>query len=271
MNDNRFYAMDSIGCSADVYIFGDVTSMPWSDGDVDAHTFVTDLAALGPVSEIYVHISSYGGEVEEGLAIYNALLANPAHVTTICEGQACSIASVIFMAGTDRIMREASALFVHDCWTLAQGDADDLRKIADDLDMQMIACKLAYMRGGIEEAALDDLLKADTWVTPSDAVSYGFATAIDAGEESGQVAASAHKAAYERIFAKAQAPQPDALPTYAQALAELVADAIDARTQAKVEPVPVEPTEPEPTTGPEPAPAHVSLSAKRRLAAALAR
>ena len=118
----------------------------------------------------------------------------------------CSIASVIFMAGTDRIMREASALFVHDCWTLAQGDADDLRKIADDLDMQMIACKLAYMRGGIEEAALDDLLKADTWVTPSDAMSYGFATAIDAGEESGQVAASAHKAAYERIFAKAQTP-----------------------------------------------------------------
>ena len=264
MNDNRFYAMDSIGGSADDYIFGDVTSMPWSDGDVDAHTFATDLAALGPVSEISVHISSYGGEVEEGLAIYNALLANPAHVTTICEGQACSIASVIFMAGTDRIMREASALFVHDCWTLAQGDADDLRKIADDLDMQMIACKLAYMRGGIEEAALDDLLKADTWVTPSDAMSYGFATAIDAGEESGQVA-------YERIFAKAQDPQPDALPEYAQALAELVADAIDARTHANVEQPPVEPTEPEPPADPEPAPAHVSLSAKRRLAAALAR
>ena len=262
MNNNRFYAMDSIGGSADVYIFGDVTSMPWSDGDVDAHSFSADLAALGPVSEVTCHISSYGGEVEEGLAIYNALLSNPAHVTTICEGQACSIASVIFMAGDDRIMRDASALFVHDCWTLAQGDADDLRKIADDLDMQMIACKLAYMRGGIEEAALDDLLKADTWVTPSDAVAYGFATAIDAGEGSDQVAASAHKAAYERIFAKAQTKQADALPAYAQALAELVADAIDARTQAKADP--------DPAVDPEPEPTHVPLSAKRRLAAALA-
>ena len=246
MNKNRFYAMDALGGSADVYIFGDVTSMPWQEGDVDAHTFATDLASLGPVSEISVHISSYGGEVEEGLAIYNALLSNPAHVTTICEGQACSIASVIFMAGTDRIMREASALFVHDCWTLAQGDADDLRKIADDLDMQMIACKLAYMRGGIEEAALDDLLKADTWVTPSDAVSYGFATSIDAGEESGQVAASAHKAAYERIFAPAHAAQvDDALPAYAQELADLVADVLDARHPAS-EPTPAPQTDDDP-------------------------
>ena len=265
MNNNRFYAMDALGGSAEVYIFGDVTSMPWQESDVDAHSFVADLAALGPVSEITCRISSYGGEVEEGLAIYNALLSNPAHVTTICEGQACSIASVIFMAGDDRIMRDASALFVHDCWVCAQGDADDLRKTADDLDVQMVACKTAYMRGGIDADTLDGLLKADTWVTPSDAVSYGFATAIDADEGSGQVAASAHKAAYERIFAKAQTPQPDALPAYAQALAELVADAIDARTQTKAEPAPIEPTEPEPM------PAHVSLSAKRRLAAALAR
>ena len=266
MNNNRFYAMDALGGSAEVYIFGDVTSMPWQASDVDAHSFVADLAALGPVSEITCRISSYGGEVEEGLAIYNALLANPAHVTTICEGQACSIASVIFMAGDDRIMRDASALFVHDCWVCAQGDADDLRKTADDLDVQMVACKTAYMRGGIDADTLEGLLKADTWVTPDDAVAYGFATAIDADEGSGQVAASAHKAAYERIFAPAPAAQvDDALPAYAPALAELVADAIDARTQAKVEPAPVVPTEPEPM------PAHVSLSAKRRLAATLAR
>ena len=266
MNNNRFYAMDALGGSADVYIFGDVTSMPWRESDVDAHSFVADLAALGPVSEITCRISSYGGEVEEGLAIYNALLSNPAHVTTICEGQACSIASVIFMAGDDRIMRDASALFVHDCWVCAQGDADDLRKTADDLDVQMVACKTAYMRGGIDADTLDGLLKADTWVTPDDAVAYGLATAIDADEGSGQVAASAHKAAYERIFAQAPAPYvDDALPAYAPALAALVADAIDARTQAKVEPAPVVPTEPEPTS------AHVSLSAKRRLAATLAR
>ena len=247
MNNNRFYAMDALGGSADVYIFGDVTSMPWRESDVDAHSFVADLAALGPVSEITCRISSYGGEVEDGLAIYNALLSNPAHVTTICEGQACSIASVIFMAGDDRIMRDASALFVHDCWVYAQGDADDLRKTADDLDVQMVACKTAYMRGGIDADTLEGLLKADTWVTPDDAVAYGFATAIDADEGSGQVAASAHKAAFASIFAEAPEPQTvapdDELPAYAQALADLIADTLEAR---RLEPAPEPAPEPEP-------------------------
>ena len=232
MNNNRFYAMDAIGGSAEVYIFGDVTSMPWQESDVDAHSFAADLAALGPVSEVTCHISSYGGEVEEGLAIYNALLSNPAHVTTVCEGQACSIASVIFMAGADRIMRDASALFVHDCWTLVQGDADDLRKTADDLDVQMVACKAAYMRGGIDATTLDGLLKADSWLTPEQAVTYGFATAVDAETQPEQVAASARGAVYSRIFAETPAPEPpdpDELPAYAQDLADLVADAVVAR------------------------------------------
>jgi ATP-dependent protease ClpP protease subunit len=255
--NNRFYTMGATGNAADIYIFGDITSVPFAESDVDAHSFASDLVSLEAVSEITCHISSYGGEVEEGLAIYNALLSNPAHVTTICEGQACSIASVIFMAGDTRIMRSASALFVHDCWTIAQGDADDLRKVADDLDEQMIACKLAYMRGGIDEADLDSLLKADTWVSPDDAVSYGFATEVDLGEESDKVAASAHNAAYARIFAKPSAPT-DALPAYAQDLASMIADEVCARTTAADQPTQIDP---------EP----VHMSPAKRLSAALNR
>lgn len=236
---NKFYAMDAAGASADVYIFGDVTSMPWLESDVAAHTFTTDLANLGAVSDITCHISSYGGEVEEGLAIFNALLAHPAHVTTICEGQACSIASVIFMAGDDRIMREASALFVHDCWTSAQGDADDLRKIADALDAQMLACKAAYMRGGIDADTLDAMLKADTWLTPEMAVEHGFATSIDTDVQDQPVAASAHKAVFDRIFAKAEpelAAEPTTeLPAYADAFAELVAEHVGALSEQDAE------------------------------------
>lgn len=240
---NKFYAMDAAGASADVYIFGDVTSMPWLESDVAAHTFTNDLANLGAVSDITCHISSYGGEVEEGLAIFNALLAHPAHVTTICEGQACSIASVIFMAGDDRIMREASALFVHDCWTSAQGDADDLRKIADALDAQMLACKAAYMRGGIDADTLDAMLKADTWLTPEMAVEHGFATSIDTDVQDQPVAASAHKAVFDRIFAKAESASEPApanasaieLPAYADAFAELVAEHIGALSEQDTE------------------------------------
>jgi ATP-dependent Clp protease protease subunit len=261
MMTNRFYAMDAVGGSADVYIFGDVTSMPLLDSDVDAHSFASDLAALGNVSSITCHISSYGGEVEEGLAIYNALLAHPADVTTICEGQACSIASVIFMAGDTRIMREASALFVHDCWTIAQGDADDLRKIADDLDEQMIACKLAYMRGGIDEVELDSLLKADTWLTPDEAVSYGFATEIASDGTESKAAASARNAAYERIFADNTDHEADELLEHAHELASLIADELDVRLTQSEQSSPKEEKAPEP--------AHMTPA--KRLAAALNR
>lgn len=267
MNRNRYYAMDALNGTADVYIFGDVTPMPWQESDVDAHTFAADLAALGPVTDVTCHISSYGGDVEEGLAIYNALLANPARVTTVCEGFACSIASVIFMAGTDRVMREASELFVHDCWVCAQGDADDLRKTADDLDVQMVACKTAYMRGGIDADTLDALLKADSWLTPDQAVAYGLATAIDAESQPEQVAASARNAVFSRIFAEATAPEapaPDALPAYAAALADLVAEAVSAR---------IEPPAPAPVGGAnqEPPSPTAPTTLAMRLATALMR
>lgn len=243
MTKNRFYTMDAVDGSADIYIFGIVTSDPWLDSDVSASGFVADLVALGNVSEIVCHISSYGGEVEEGLAIYNALLSNSAHVTTICEGQACSIASVIFMAGDDRIMREASALFVHDCLCSAYGDADDFRQVADDLDAQMPALKAAYMRGGISEDDLDALLKADSWIQPEDAVSYGFATAIDSDDQADRVAASARKDVFSRIFAEApKQPEPPheglSVNIDAHEFAVMVANEVCGRTP---EPEPPEP------------------------------
>ena len=90
---------------ADLYINGDITrGFQWfgfdmgQDSDVAYQDVVEALSDLPEdVSDIYVHINSYGGEVAEGVAIYNALRTSSAKVTTVCEGFACSIASVIFM------------------------------------------------------------------------------------------------------------------------------------------------------------------------------
>ena len=78
--------------------------------------------------EIEVHINSNGGAVSEGLAIYNVLKNSKAKVTTYCDGFACSPASVIFMAGDERVMNGASLLMIHDAWTYGQGNAAELRK-----------------------------------------------------------------------------------------------------------------------------------------------
>ncbi|MDD3185972.1 MAG: Clp protease ClpP, partial [Anaerostipes sp.] len=85
------------------------------------------------VKEIHVHINSYGGEVAEGLAVYNALKDSKAKVITYCDGFAASIASVIFCAGEERVMQESSLLMIHNAWGFAQGNADEIIDYASTL------------------------------------------------------------------------------------------------------------------------------------------
>ena len=106
--------------------------MKWNESDVGGYDFAKDLAEID--TDINVHINSYGGEVSEGLAIYNLLKAFPHKVTTINDGFACSSASVVFMAGTERVMNKGSLLLIHNAWTYASGDSNALRKQADDLE-----------------------------------------------------------------------------------------------------------------------------------------
>lgn len=129
-----------------------------------------------------MHINSYGGEVAEGVAIYNALRSHRAKVTTVCEGFACSIASVIFMAGEERVMRDSSLLMLHNASMSAHGDANAHRKAADDLDVITELSKTAYLRSATEELTrekLTEVMDAETWVTPEQALDWGLATEVD--------------------------------------------------------------------------------------------
>ena len=143
--NKQYFSMSKANNEATVNIYGDVTSYPWEQfGEVSANNLVKQLDELTDVSKINVYINSYGGEVAEGLAIYNALRRHKAKIITHCEGFACSIASVIFIAGDERKMSEASLLMIHNAWTYADGNADQLRKQADDLDKITQASVEAY-------------------------------------------------------------------------------------------------------------------------------
>lgn len=179
-NERGYYQLEVLDNVAELYIFGDITSFPVTDGDTSAADLSEKLNKLAGITTINVHINSYGGEVAEGLAIYNTLRNFPAQVTTMCEGFACSVASVIFMAGEERIMREASLLMIHNAWTCSSGDANALRKTADELEIINEASKKAYLsRVQISEEELTALLDAGTFLTPESALDMGFATAID--------------------------------------------------------------------------------------------
>ena len=183
----KYFSLEKTNQTATLNIYGDITSWAWEDnswGDVSANLLSKQLEALGDVNEIHVFINSYGGEVAEGLAIYNALRRHNAKVVTYCDGFACSIASVIFMAGDERIMNEASLLMIHNAWTWASGNSAELRKQADDLEKITQASVEAYKaHSTLTEKQIKKLMDAETWILPSEALEYGFATKIDKTEE----------------------------------------------------------------------------------------
>ena len=145
-----------------------------------ASEFIEEISAL-EVEAIDVRISSSGGDVFDGIAIYNALRAHDATVTTIVDGAALSIASVIAQAGAVRQMMSGSQMMIHEAWGLALGNAGDLREYADLLDFQTenIAEIYAERSGGTgRKAHYLKLMREETWLSAKDAVSEGLADRV---------------------------------------------------------------------------------------------
>lgn len=175
----RFYQLTNINeDSAELYIYGDITSYKWFEEDVCSYDLAKELTALEG-KNLTVRINSYGGEVAQGLAIYNLLKSYEGEVTTICDGFACSAASVVFMAGAKRIMPRSSLLMIHNAWTWASGDADDLRKAADDLEkITQPSIEIYKSVSSLDEKEIKKMMDEETWITADEALSYGFATSI---------------------------------------------------------------------------------------------
>ena len=201
---SKFFQLVNDGTSADLYIFGDICAWPWeSQGEQSGVSIVRQLKELD-ADEIRVHINSYGGDVAEGLAIYNVLREHKAKITTICDGFACSAASVVFMAGDKRVMQPASLLMIHNAWTVAMGNAAELRKTADDIETITQASVEAYKKvATISEKEIKALMDAETWILPKDAVDYGFATDIDDEDDDDEPKQSAFGVIMRKLTAPA--------------------------------------------------------------------
>lgn len=173
---NNFYQFKQIDETVtELSIYGDITSWVWDEAEMSADKFRAQLDAVS-TPNLNVRINSYGGEVKEALAIYNMLQDFKGKVTTINDGFACSAAASIFMAGAERIMNTGSLLMIHNAWTYAAGNANELRKQADDLDKISNSTIELYKKSGLSEEELKQLFDAETWLTADEAVEYGFAT-----------------------------------------------------------------------------------------------
>lgn len=185
MNKMPYFTMKKTEDAAEIYIFGDIVPYKWLSNDTTSYDLATQIKALAEGTKITVHINSNGGSLKEGLGIYNVLKGR--NVTTICEGFAASSASVIFCAGSRRVMNAASLLFIHNASMYASGNANDFEKAADDLRIVTDAAKAAYREAGVNvsDEELNSMMDNETWITPENALSMGFATEIADDEEDG--------------------------------------------------------------------------------------
>lgn len=172
-NSKWYEIQNADTATAVVRIYGEIGY--WG---VTADQFASDLGSLS-AETIEVQINSPGGEVFDGIAIYNTLRTHPSRVVTRVDGIAASVASVIAQAGDHRIMVESSQMMIHEAWGVAVGPAADMRAFADLLDAQsdVIAGIYASRSGGKAED-FRELLAAETWLTDQAAVDLGLADEV---------------------------------------------------------------------------------------------
>lgn len=140
---------------------------------------MNQVKALGNVDEYLVLINSGGGEVFEGYAIHDYLISLNKPITTRGIGIVASIATVIFLAGSKRQLYPTTSFLIHNPFSGAEGNADDLQKKSDELRVIEDNLISFYIKNtGCDKETLTALMKEDTLVDSDIALELKFATEI---------------------------------------------------------------------------------------------
>lgn len=155
----------------------------WTGGGVTAKRVSAALRAIGD-KDVTVKINSPGGDMFEGIAIYNLLRSHPAKVTVEVLGWAASAASIIAMAGDEIRMGLGTFMMVHNAWGVVIGNRHDMREAAELFDgFDSAIADIYEARTGLTRAEIVKLMDAETFMGPSEAVKNGFADVVDDGIE----------------------------------------------------------------------------------------
>lgn len=219
---------------AEVSIFDEIS--PWG---VTAQDFIGEIAKISAPT-VKLHLNTPGGDVYDGIAIYNAIKDHPARFNAYIPGLAASIGTVIAMAADEITIAPHARMMIHDAWAMAVGNAEDMAKLAERLEATSQNLATIYAERSDSKTADEwrALMKAETWYTDQEAVDAGLADFVGRSNDrqSLRQAALFDLSRYrdgERIAAMLRAevepdptPEPEPEPT------------------PVVEPVPIEDTDP---------------------------
>lgn len=172
----------------DLYIYdeikGDTVDWFWGDtieSETSANHFKNELDKYKNVSQINLYVNSVGGDVYEAMSIRNQLKRHNAKVTGYVDGIAASAASFI-LTGCDEVKMYSNTMqMIHNMWTSTCGNADELRKVADDMDKMMEGNRQAYLEksnGKLSEEKLIELLNDESVLTAQECLEYGLCDEI---------------------------------------------------------------------------------------------
>lgn len=194
MSKNKFLSIkNQTENSADLYFYGDIVSSwwgAWDDTDQYPEAIRDFLNGVEGVQNLNIYINSGGGNVFAGMAIYNMLKRHKAHKTVHIDGLAGSIASVIAMAGDKIVIPSNAFLMIHKPWSWTEGNSNDFRKLANDLDaieegiLNVYADKL---KDDIDLETIRQMVQEETWLNGQEAEKY---FNIEVAEENKVVACS---------------------------------------------------------------------------------
>jgi len=165
------------GANARIMPNGDVLIMgvigDWFEG-LDAATFTGEIRDMA-ADPIKVFINSPGGDVVDGLSIYNELASHSSRVEVTITALAASMASIIMLAGNTVRIPENGLIMIHNPWTVAVGDKNEFEKVQKQLEKMGESLVGIYARRtGQNEETIQAMMDAETWLSASEALDLGF-------------------------------------------------------------------------------------------------
>lgn len=176
------WRIEAAAARAEIYLYEEIGGWGTKAGD-----FVAELRGLGG-KPVDLHVNSGGGDVFDGLAMYNALKGYAAGVTAYVDGLAASAASFIVQAASRIVIAKNASMMIHEAHGVGWGNAEEMQKLAALLDSasENIASIYAERAGG-DVAAWRAAMRAETWYRGQEAVDAGLADEV-AGESANRAA-----------------------------------------------------------------------------------
>lgn len=168
--------------TGEIYIY-DTIGKDWLGGGVDSKQVVDALTQLGG-QRATIRINSPGGTADEGIAIYNAIKRYSGGADTVVDSLAASAASVIALAGENRLTAPGARWMIHRAMTVQVGNAEDMVKAAEILntyDQSLVEIYKNYMP--LNDQQIMDAMSAETWYSATDAMAAGLANGTTAPVE----------------------------------------------------------------------------------------